>query len=205
VAHQAAQRIVELDLRVDPQAIGRLLERLEVIAVTLQEVPDLLRRQARRSAGDLLHVVDLRREHVGRATRVAKRSIQAQHRAGDVGRLCAQLVDLTRRDGELVEERIAERLGEIVVQLRRGPTGQLAQLDVERLRELEQQRRGHGALVVLDEVHVRRRDAERARQLALRDAVALSQAANLRSECCALRHGDALHVLHFRRPRASVD
>ena len=88
----------------------------------------------------------------------------------------------------LFEEGITEDLLEVRRALRFVVFAEGVELDAERLCRLEQQRGGERSLIVLDEVHVARRNAEPLGELQLREPSRAAQIPHLCSEMRASFH-----------------
>ncbi len=89
-----------------------------------------------------------------------------------------------------IEERIAEGLEEIGGEARVLRRGEGVEIDLEALREPDQERRGERAPVVLDEVQVARRDAEALRELNLGEVLAAPERLHLGAEKRCVSHAD---------------
>jgi hypothetical protein len=91
----------------------------------------------------------------------------------------------------LLEQRVAEHLGEVAHQPPVLVGGEGAQVDVERAREAQQQLRGERPAVVLDEVEVARRHAEPLRERGLRQPGARAHGAHAGAVARGRRGGEA--------------
>jgi hypothetical protein len=117
--------------------------------------------------------------------------VQGDHRARHVGRRPHELGELPARERVLLEQRVAEHLGEVAHQPPVLVGGEGAQVDVERAREAQQQLRGERPAVVLDEVEVARRHAEPLRERGLRQPGARAHGAHAGAVARGRRGGEA--------------
>ena len=101
-----------------------------------------------------------------RATRQARYSASTARAA--FGLPAASALDLRLRHRVGAEQRVGEHLAQPDLELPLLGAGERREIDPQRLGQLDQQAGGDGALVVLDQVQVARRDAEPGRQRLLR-------------------------------------
>jgi hypothetical protein len=108
--------------------------------------------------------------------------VQRQHGAGDVGARRHEVGDLAPRQRVLLEHRVAERLGQVRDEPGVLAGGERLEIEVEVLREAQQQLRGERPPIVLDQVQVARRDAEPLGHRRLRQVEPGAQGADLLAE-----------------------
>ena len=157
------------DLGADP--LGRRFQDGEVVRAVLEEVPRLLVRQqhpAARGQGDARGVLP----------RDAQRAVQGEHAPRGGGGLDGQGPQLRLRHRPEAQHGVGQHLAQAALQLALRLARQGRQVHLQRVRQLEQQRGGDAALVVLDQVEVGGRDAQPGRQRLLRERLFLTQAAD---------------------------
>ena len=137
------------------EALGGLIERLDMVVIGVEEFADLLERHARAAALDPL-IAELRGHRLVAFGQVALAAVERDQRARDRGHVGGELADLSERDrlgcfGEAVAQ-IGDESRFLVFR---------EELDVnaECLVDLEQDGDGERALVLLDLVEIAGRDA----------------------------------------------
>ena len=162
---------------------GGAVEPVEVIGAVMEEIADFLVRQEHRrfllgadAPGRDRLVQELRAlvDAAERQVQVQKGMREPRHIGGD--RL--QILAVGRDAGE---DRIGQRLLQIMQQMFRVFPGEFGEVDRKGLCQSEQDRRGDGALIVFDLIEIACRDRQPFGKGGLRQALALAQPANLRS------------------------
>ena len=176
-------QVVAAQPRLAPELLRPLLHLREVVGVALDEVGDLLGGHARGvHAGQVAAPGDLDGEVVGRLPGLAERVVELEDPAGRGGGVGGQVAHLGGGHVLVLEDRVAEELHEVGdgpgVLLGR----QRLQVELEDLGDLDEERRRHGAPVVLDEVEVRGGDAEPVGELHLAHALLPAQRPDLGPE-----------------------
>ncbi len=171
VLRQGLEQVLPLQPRIPPEFFGPLLEIGEVVHVPLDEVGDLFGGKTRDL--DPFRLLPFRQalgQDPGRAPGPLIGVIQVEHRAGDDGRLTDLVPHVGRRQAQALEQRIAEHLEEVGDQALVLGAGERFQIEVELLRDAQEDLRAERALVVLDEVEIAGGDAETLRHLRLAQA-----------------------------------
>ena len=143
----------------------------EVVGPIGEQVPHLLCRQQNapaRRQGDTAAVLP----------RHAPGAIERQHGPGGVRGAAGQRRDLVFRHIFGTEQGVGEHLSQAQFDLALLAAGEGGEIDLQGFAQLDQQGRGDGALVVLDQVQVARGDAEPSRQRLLRQFPLGAQAAD---------------------------
>jgi hypothetical protein len=187
-------QVVATRPRVPPELLGPLLHLGEVVAVALDEVGDLLGGHARRiDTRQVPAPGDLDGQVVGRLPGLAKRVVELQDPARGGGRVGGQVAHLDGGHVLVVEDGIPEYLHELGDGAGVLLGGERLQVELEDRGDLDEQGRGHGAAIVLDEVQVGGRDAQPVGKLHLADALLAAHRPDLGSEQGGFsrRHGVA--------------
>jgi hypothetical protein len=155
-AHEGSREVLAIEPPVAPERLGSLLQLGEVVAVALDEVRDLLRGKVRRVEAGHLAVGERRGEGVRRLAGGAVRVVEGEHRARRRRRRGAQVAHLRVRHVVRVEHRIAEDLHEVGDDARVIVRRERLEIEVQDLREPDEQGGGEAPPIVLDEVQVAR-------------------------------------------------
>ncbi len=179
-SHQVGQQVGGDDAHLDAMAVGqalaggggetlrlgikfgrqRLAHPLEIgkeVVLTLDEVADPDRRREDFVAGFLAAI---ERADAGQPAALVPGAPQPDHGVGDARGVLGDLVDLVARDGQVAEHRIGKDLGQIAGVGGVGVGREAADVDVESLRQAQQELGGERPLVALEMVQVAGRDAE---------------------------------------------
>ncbi len=177
------------EVRVLPQLLGRRLQLREVVVALLNEVGDLLRGRQGGLDAAAGAVRDALGEGLGVVEGAPVGAVEIDDRAAHLRGAPGDLADRALLHLVFAQERVAEYLDQFAREPGLLVLGEAVQVDVEVLRQLEEDGDGHRPLVVLDQVEIARRDAEAFRHLRLGQPALPAQPANLVSEQGVLVHG----------------
>jgi hypothetical protein len=169
-------------MRVAAQLLGALLEVPEPVVVLLEEVGDLVEGAVVEAQRVFLVVVSPRarqpRQHVVELRAGVLVEVEERGDGGDHLRLRADAREVVLGEVERAHERLVQQARQAVVHARLAQRRhELLHADLEQLERLEQQGQLHGALALLDEAQVGRRDLEAPRHLTLLEAARHAQLA----------------------------
>jgi hypothetical protein len=170
-AQALGDRVVHLGgccAKLAAKRLGGFLEQGEMVGVFGEDVARLLLRQQQPAAGG-------QRDTARVLARHAPGAIQRQHRGTRAGR-SSQGGDLRLRHRFHTQVGVRQRLAQHHFRLAFRLARELRELHAQGRAELEQQARGDGALVVLDEVEVAGRDAQALGEGGLGELGVLAQA-----------------------------
>ena len=181
-----------LELRGD--RFAGLIELGEEVALALDVVSHPVGRRQRLTVGALLGPGQ--RTELGQPAAVGEGAIKPYDRVGDARRVLGDLGHLMAGDGEVLEQRIGEHLGQVARAGRFLIRREAADVDVIDLGQPQQDLRGHRPLVAFQVVEVAGRDAEVFRHPGLGEAEVAAQPPQTRAEK-QLPLGDLGHRSHF--------
>ena len=175
----------EQSLRRHVQFVAEIFRRRfelgEIIAVGLDQVAHALDRVGL-EAGALVAVGHLRRRHRLAAAGLGIGGIEPLQRMRHPGAQFGEVAQFLLGHVDLAEQRIGKDLVQLGEEAVLVGGGEIAQIEVVGFREAEQDLRRHRALVALYQVDIARRNPEAFRDLGLRQAQLLADAAESRAD-----------------------
>src|SRR5205814_1812345 len=158
---------------------------------------DFFRREVRRiDAEEIAAVVEFGGEGACRFDRRLIVAIEREHGSRD-GWIFGDFANIGRRQWMFFEERIAEHFLQIGGESRGVVVGEGVELDLENLRDADEQMRRQRPLVVLDQIQIARRNVELCRKIGLRQPFAAPERADFGAQFVLCTHGFSASALQL--------